>query len=90
MSDQPKPKIPAFLKNPANGVVFIGTQALVDRGDLVECDKEGNEVGFEEVSIPVARPAAKSTKGKKVSAPQTPEELAEQLTNLVPPTPTGE
>lgn len=34
----------AYLKHPANGRVFVATEHLVKRGDMLPCDADGNLV----------------------------------------------
>lgn len=91
MSEDSKPVIPAYLKHPETGVVFVGTEALLARGDMIPCDKDGNDPEFEEVVIkaPAAPAAPRASKPKKPAAapadnaPQTPEQLAAALNGLV-------
>lgn len=42
--DKPKDVQPRFLKNPATGFFWPWTKLLEERGDLVPCDENGNDV----------------------------------------------
>lgn len=93
MPEDSKPVTPAYLKNRATGVVFVATDALLKRGDLVPCDKDGNDPEFEEVvvKVPAPAPVPRAPKAKKAAdapadVPPTPEALAAALTGVVTPT----
>lgn len=42
--DKPKVVKPQYLKNPATGFFWPWTKILEERGDLVPCDENGNDV----------------------------------------------
>jgi len=44
ISDELVTITPDYLKHPTNGRVFVVTKGLLQRGDMIPCDKDGNSV----------------------------------------------